>query len=411
MKAIKNLGSSIWQAILLILLIAVPETFAEGKLELKPYVEVDVRTDSNYWKADDRDREVWTYSLESGLKLGYTAAKSQVLLYYLLQADWYDDQDRVPPGSIRASDLNFVGHELQLTAETQPTERLYIGLNEALIHSRDSAASEKYSNMITREKYTVNRITPQMFYFFGDTAGIGLKYQNEIDDYATATSEDSMENRGILDLIYTMNRYSSLDLEYQFWNRKYDQTTSDYTSNQIMLNYHREFMYFTLTLGAGFHQRAFDDASLDDIDAIGWKMEMEGQNPPKSDEKDQEIKSHTKIALSQNLNDLGYGQNYYTATRLDFEFGHLFLEKLEMTLAGYYQKSDYEKHPDRREDDSWSISGRIDYHINDLLTVGLETGFATRDSNLTSYDFDNTYILFRFRTDLDSPSHCPPFIP
>ena len=110
-----------------------------------------------------------------------------------------------------------------------------------------------------------------------------------------------------------------------------------------------------------------------------------------------ENRNRMEISLSQNFNDYGAGDNYYKATRVDISLGRLCLEKLDFTLAAAYQQSDYEESATARADDTWQISGNLDYMINERFTLGCKLGYETRDSNNAGYDYDNTYALLNLK--------------
>ena len=69
------------------------------------------------------------------------------------------------------------------------------------------------------------------------------------------------------------------------------------------------------------------------------------------------------------------------------------MERLNCTLAGFYQNSDYETSD--RDDDRWLVSGAVDYLLDNFCTIGLEGGMEERDSNEEGRDFDNSYVLFK----------------
>ncbi|MEA1967800.1 MAG: outer membrane beta-barrel protein [Thermodesulfobacteriota bacterium] len=237
-------------------------------------------------------------------------------------------------------------------------------------------------------KYQLNKLTPKMIYRFNDKFGAVIKYTSFITDYDKDVQEDSNENRGDFDLFYNLNSKTSFDLNYQIWERDYEKATVDYTSNQVMLSVTRSGKYFSLTAGAGYHDRNFDESTVDDFDTFSWQIILTGQNPP---EKTDLPRSSILVALSENFNDAGMGDTYYTATRFTAKVTHLFMEKLNCTLNGYYQKSDYET--SSRDDDVWFLSTGVDYFINDFFTIGLEGGFEKRNSNLSGRDYDNEYIM------------------
>ena len=91
------------------------------------------------------------------------------------------------------------------------------------------------------------------------------------------------------------------------------------------------------------------------------------------------------MSLGSNLNDIGTGESYYTSTRFDAVVTYLFFERLNSTLKGWYQNSDYKTSD--REDDRFFFSGALDYLIKDYFTVGMEAGYEDRDSNVASYNF------------------------
>jgi hypothetical protein len=105
------------------------------------------------------------------------------------------------------------------------------------------------------------------------------------------------------------------------------------------------------------------------------------------------------LSLSSNLNDSGTEDTYYTYTRFDAVATYLFFERINGSLTGRYQHSDYET--SHREDDRIFFSGALDYLINDLFIVGLEAGLEDRDSNVDGEDFENAYVMFNIKLDYD----------
>jgi len=217
-----------------------------------------------------------------------------------------------------------------------------------------------------------------------------LEYQNTLKDYSLSSEEDSIENRGRLNFTYDLNRYNSFSLKYQIWNRDYGQDSSDYTSNQLKLHYNREAAYLKYDIGAGYHERSFDDSDMDNLKDFTWNADLTYEN-----------RNKISISLSQNLNDDGTGNNYYTATRLDASINRLCLDKINITVSGSYQNSDYEDSEIPREDDTWDISGSVSYPINDRFTLDFKVGYETRDSDNAGYDYDNTYGSLIVKFDYD----------
>ncbi len=370
--------------------------FAQGKMLLKPHIEAGWQSDSNFHKSETNEQSVYTYNVKPGLEFGYFTDKSLITLDYWFNVLRYDDRDDVLAGQKKADEFDYTEHRGFFTAQTQATDRLLIGIDNLFWKTRDPANADANSNAVDRFKYTLNNFTPHLTYKFGDKFGLGLKYTNLITDYqddGPGQGEDSNENRGTLTFYYYFSPKTSFDLDYQYWERDYDKTTSDYTSNQVMGNVNQQFNYFTFTGGAGYHKRDFDQTlPSGDMDRFVWKLSVTGQNPPDAVGIP---RSSMYISIGSNLNDSGSGETYYNATRIDARFTHLFVEKINCTIDAWYQNSDYKTSD--REDDRWFISGAVDYLINDFISAGIEGGLEQRDSNESGRDFDNQFIMLNVR--------------
>jgi hypothetical protein len=373
--------------ILLILFFPV-QGLAAPKFTIEPRISASWRVDNNFYRAEAIDREVHTYLLAPGIDLGVETAKSHLTLDYTLNDYNYDDKDPIPPGEQAAGEEDYVGHTARLEARYRPLDRVLLGLDESYYKTRDPAYTDPFRQVtIDRNKYSINRLTPSIFYDFGLKFTAGLRYRNTQTDYDIATSEDSTENRSMFDLVYNFTRLTSLDLEYQRWKRDYDLTTSDYTSDQIKLIYRRQFKYFSLEAGGGHHDREFDDPTLKDIDVFTYRIAITGQNPPAPEP----WRSHITFSAEQNFNEQGIGESYFEARRFSLDAGHIFEEKILVGIEGYYQISDYETQP--REDKTYDISGSVGYMVTDWLTFSITAGFEDRESNLAGYDYDNRYYM------------------
>lgn len=359
------------------------------RMTVVPKLDLDYRHDSNYFKAESNERSVDTFIIRPGISLGYKTDKSSLTLDYSLDVNQYSGERNI-------DDYDYTGHLAKLLGKAQVTDRLTMGIENDYIKTRDPASSDEYSNDVARDKYSINRFSPNVFYRFGEKFGIGAKYTNLITDYSEGISEDSDENRGTFVANYNLNRSTLLELNYQVWTRDYEGATSDYTSNQVMLNLKKTYKNFALKAGAGYQERDFDLASREDFDGMTWKLGFKGQTGS-SDES--APKSWLDVVLSQNYNDSGSGEAYYTATKFAVMAGHTFLERIDLTLKGLYQNSDYEYSP--REDDKWSLACRANYRLNDMFSFALEPGYETRDSNESGRDYDNTYILFNVKAQYD----------
>lgn len=373
------------------------------RLIIKPHIQTDWQTDSNFHKAENEEKTVHTYTVKPGIDLGYTTDKTRMTLGYTLQRFMYNDRDKNMPGQRDADDYDYTGHNAEFRVKTQPTQRIELGLDNTFMKTRDPASADANSDSIERYKYTLNRFSPRMLYRFGEKFSVALKYTNLITDYTEdgpGEQEDSVENRGGLTWIYNLTPKTSFDLDYQIWERDYDKDSVDYTSNQVMFNANHQVNYLTFGAGIGYHNRDFDKTvPSGDIDRFVWKVSVLGQNPPDA----RSIpKSSIYLSLGSNLNDSGTGDTYYNSTRLDARLTYLAVEKINCILSGYYQNSDYKT--SNREDDRWLLSVGADYLINRFFTVGLSCGYEDRDSNYAGKSFDNQYVMLKANFNYDMAS-------
>ncbi len=352
---------------------------ADGRISITPLIKAGARYDSNFWKAEKNEAGVYTYLTQPGLKVGYETAKTNVALNTTVDVYKYDDQDTSTSGVRKAEDDDYVGFTGLLSGKTQATGRLLVGLDDSLSVTRDPAQSDPLSNSVDREKFTINRFTPNLYYDFGNKFGVRTKYRNTDTNYQD-DGEDSTEHRGIFDLEYNPNRSSTVYLEYQIWNMEYDLSSTDYCSNKVTLNYLQKYKYFNIMAGGGYHKRTFDTSDLEDMDLFSWRLKVRGEGS----------KSRMALTLSQEMNDAGTGDEYFTATVADLEVGYTFLRKIDTSVQLILQNSDYEN--SGREDDTWTTKATIKYPVLDTLTLFLEGGYSSRDSNETGKNYDNTFI-------------------
>ena len=377
--------------------------FAEGRFLIKPIIETGFQRDDNFFKSENQTRSVDTWNIKPGISLGYTTGKTLVSMDYYLNYQDYDDQDTPPAGQRSADSFDYTEHKIDFNASTRPSERLELGLGNVFWKTRDPASADASSDAVDRYKYNMNRFSPWVQYQLADKFGLGLRYTNLMLDYtddAPGQGEDAVENRGGLTLSYYFNSTTSFDLGYQLWAYDYDKTSVDYDSQQVMAGINHQFNYFTARAEAGYHKREFDRfVPTGDLDAFAWRVSLIGQNPR---EAVPVPKSSVYLALGSNFNDIGTGDTYYTATRLDARLTYLVLEKINLILKGWYQNSDYEV--STREDDRWFISGAADYLFQNRFTLGIEAGREERDSNRAGMDFENNFVMLKagFSYDLGS---------
>jgi hypothetical protein len=374
-------------AFCLILIFTAKSGFSAGKITIQPFIELKTQMDSNFYKSETKAKSVNTNIINPGIVIKYYTGKSMIGLDYNAKLKWEDgDSDDE--------------HNAGVLFQTQATNLMQFSLNNRLMKTRDPASADSNANSVDRYNYYINTFSPELNYQLSEKFNLKAKYTNKITNYiedGTGQGEDAQENRFGLTFYYMMNPKTTLDLDYQYWVMDYGKTSVDYTSNQIMSNVNYKFNQLTLLAGAGYHSRSFDKSiPSGDLGRVSWKMGVSGQ----SDSEDGDTpKSSIYVSLSQNYNDSGQGDTYFISTGINANFTYLFTNKITGKLSGYFKNADYET--STRKDDRWAITPSVDYLLNDKFTVGLETGYEERSSNMAGKSFDNEYGMVKLRYKYD----------
>ncbi len=385
------------------------KTYSASKFNIIPKISAGWEMDSNFYRAEEREREVYTYTIQPGLKVDFKSPKTSLMLDYTLKPYYYDDRDPVLPGEKPSDDDDYTGHSLIGEARYQAFDRLLLGLNESYNKTRDPAQSDALNNSIDRSLYQINMLTPFVAYEFGRKFSARLRYRRTDIDYAPEEREDSKENRGIFDLIYNFTPKNSLDLEYQYWQKDYDWISPDYSSNQAMLIFRKELRIIKIEAGIGYQNRNFDDPGIDDWDAFIYKFNISGKGTIAN------RRSYIAFNVDQNLNDQTFEDDYFLATRFTLSGGHEFSRKLLGEITAYYQISDYERSygltpegtTDQRKDDTYELSGTISYKFARWLIFSVTAGHEKRDSNLAGLSYDNNFLISRIEFAYDRAKNNP----
>lgn len=384
--------------VLFFILILGGTSMAAQKFIIKPRFSASWQVDDNFFKSEINEREVYTYLFQPGVDVGFETAKNVLMFNYTLNNYNYDDQDSLLLGQEAADREDYTGHKLVFKDTYRPTGRLALGLEDFYDKTREPAESDRFSNSTSREKYTVNQISPWISYDIGPKLSSEFRYRLKEKDYDRSINEDAEENRALIKLTYKLKPKTTVNLEYQTWGMDYDHTTSDYDSDQVKLIFMKQFKHFSFEAGAGYHNRSFDAGSIDDMDLLTYRVALIGQNPPAPDVN---RKSYITLAAEQNFNDLGEGDQYYKAHRFTLKAGHLFMEKILVSTDNYYQNSDYEITTgltpsgtvELRDDRIYNLSCSLGYRFLDWLMFSLTAGYEDRNSNLAGFDYENRYYM------------------
>lgn len=367
---------------------------------VEPSLSVSARHDNNYFKTEEKERDVFSYVVEPGIELGIETAKTKAFFDYRLNGCYFDDEGSIPAGEIDANDDDFLGHDLTAGIHMKPVQRLKIGIDDSFYKTIDPARSDTLSNSVLREKYFINRFTPSIFFEAVYNFTFWGRYRYTILDYYSSRNEDSKEDRGIVDIIYNFNSKTCLDLEYQYWTRTYDLATSDYDSSQAMVVFRQQLNYLQYEIGVGYHDRRFDEKGKDDMHTFSYRAALKFQNPPKGLG---EPKSYLTLSAEQNFNNVGMDADYFTGHYFSMGLGHVFMKKIGMSVDFSYLESNYEKYKGfthkgeikTRDDNTYKVTGKINYtFLRGIIKPYFTAGYEERDSNLAGFEYENTFFMF-----------------
>ncbi|MBI9085353.1 MAG: outer membrane beta-barrel protein [Desulfobacterales bacterium] len=377
---------------LAMVLVLPAESLAEPLFSVTPKLSTTWRSDSNFYEAETTEHGVYTYLVQPGIELGVKTDKASLILDYLLSLNYYDDQDNVPAGQRAASDKDYTGHAAKAGVKFQPMERLRFGLDGSYDKTDDPGVADALTDSIDKEKYTITRYTPSIFFKPGPLSSVKLSFRGSDKDYDETLKEGESESRGTLELGYELTASTALKLAYATWNTDYQKTTSDYTSHQGMLTLNYKYSLISMELGAGYHDRDFDDGAVKDADMVIYKAAISAKNT-----------RGTGVSLSSewNFNDSGVGNQYYKAHKVTLRGDHVLMEKIPLAIGANYQKSDYEDVRGLntagatvdRVDDTWGYFASIGYKMTDWMTFTVKAGKDERDSNTVGNGYDNQYVM------------------
>ena len=351
---------------------------AQNNIKSKLLLNLGLQHDSNFYYDADDEKSVTTYLVQPGVELGYETAKSEIALNYMLNANYYDE----------SGEDDFYGHTASLNGNFYMSDRLSFNLSDEFVKTRDSSNLDDLGNVASREEYYQNRLRAMFSLDFEPKFTTELGYQNWITEYDQDRDDDSKGNQGIFDLIYHLNKSTSLDLEYHYWDMDYDGDELDYTSNQLSLVARKEWRIVSLEAAVGYQNREFDASDQDDIDVVPYRFTLQGRTASG--------KSRFSLSAQNNFNFLNINdEGYYKGNRFSLTFDYDLTDKITLGVNGYYQNSDYEN--TNREDDLYNIGADINYQIRRRLALYFSARYENRDSTIQLADYSNTEVIGQLR--------------
>ena len=373
---------------LFLLFLTLPVCPAAAERDMTLSLGIEQRHSSNFYRSDKDEIGVNSTIIKPGIIARAWTDRSALFFAYSPELNYYSGDSH----GVDASDDNFVGHDLGLVAETTFFERLKLSLTERFYDTREPGAYDIFlESEADRERYKSNQVSPFLTYDFAEkfTAILGYQYQA----YNFEDSDNSNEHRLYGTLRYHLNDRNSLEVEEQYWARRYP-SNPDYESNQIKLIFRRELSDFLkCEIGGGYHDRQFESGAIgvEDYDGFIYRLRLTGES---------EV-SKLFLGYRKNLNDFSKGTWYFEAQRFTVSVERTFLEKLTCTLAAYYQQNDYEDvipgTPELREDEIWDAFLGIKYRIRHWLSAGVSYEYTDRDSNISGWSYSENRLYGNIR--------------
>ncbi|TFG89168.1 MAG: hypothetical protein E4H16_04005 [Candidatus Atribacteria bacterium] len=371
--------------------------FAVAESDITFSLETQERYIDNFYRSGTDETRVYTTIIKPGVSARAWTDRSLLLLDYSPTFNYYSDEsDRVD-----TSRDDFVGDDLNFIVESTFFERLKLSFTDRFQDTREPGAYDVFiQSEADRERYRINQASPFLTYDFAEkfTAILGYQYEAYNFEY----SENSYEHRGYFTLRYHLDDRNSIEVEEQYWARRYP-TNPDYDSSQTKLIFRRELSDFIkCEIGGGYHDREFESGrtGVEDFDGFVYRLALTGESDV----------STLLLSYQKNLNDFSKGTTYFEAHRVTLNVEHTFLDKLTCSLGGYYQKNDYETTTgttsagttEIREDEIWDGSVGIKYRIVDWLSVGIHYEYTDRNSNILGQSYlENMYygsVIFEYST-------------
>ncbi|MFH1138201.1 MAG: outer membrane beta-barrel protein [Pseudomonadota bacterium] len=354
-----------------------PVARGESGLAVSPYTQFEETYTDNFFRSKKNKTKAVVSRISPGLKVNIEEDDARLDLDYkaslFLHSDPGGNEDK-----FKYWKQDYVGHNLNFYTVGAMGEHFNLGLEDQYYFTRDAASSDRFSLSLDRYKYGVNRVSPFATWDLAESGTVKLAYRNEVIEYLTGPDgNNSQEHRGLMTLTYHFNDQNHLDCENQYWRRKYDGTSSEYTSYQIMgLFRHNLNEYFTLHIGGGYHWRNYLRSDLKNWSGAAARAGLTGET------------DLTKVYINfeHNINDYGQGNSYYVSSQATGFVERVFFDAFPVRVGGFYQFSDFRQ--SKRKDTLWEVSGGLGYlFLHDRVKLMAQGSHTERASNSEGRDY------------------------
>lgn len=248
-----------------------------------------------------------------------------------------------------------------------------------------------------REYYS-NQANITAIYELSDSYSLQFDYLNFYLDYDDEVNAwlDRMDHRYSVSLKYTYSPKTSLFLEYDFADIRYDTETDNDSSNSF---YYAGVKWMataktTLSAKGGYQVREYDIVENNDNDTFSMEMALNylitdktkiTMNVYKALEETDSLASRGRDTIVARIR---YDQNFTYRIRGNVEFWYETSDYGGLERDGFFQTAG------NREDKEFQVRPAVQYTISDWLLAELAYSFENRDSNDNLFDFTTHTLIF-----------------
>lgn len=420
----------------MILLLGASALRGETQVDCTLRIAVEQSFTDNFFQDSEHQVDMWVTRVAPGFNLRTETENSVLLLDYIASHYWHFTEER----GIKASDQNFLGHDLYFGVATQPSIHWKLGFSEELIKAREPLLSVEELTLAPLEDegfpppgndrpgdfldiranlvdFTRSRAEPFLYYYPSERWGAKFSYRNEVfnlssdDPDIDRLLENQMEHRGVVTLTYSPGKDNHFDIENQFWHRDFNAhdssnpLNSDYNAYQANIVYRRDAKEspYELRVGAGRQHRTFtqdvDGLQMDSLNEFVFSAELSRKTAI----------SKITLSLERSINDFTISNNYYVFHTLGLAAQrYLCGRKVRLFGKGSYEIDKYLTNAPGntpRKEDAWEFEGGGAYtFFKERLELALGFNYADRDSNRPGLDYNvnKVFLKLEVRHDLNA---------
>lgn len=358
--------------------------------------------DDNFFRSETNKTSVWSAIYTPGVEAEYLTDRSRFDLNYSMPYFQYFGT-RAPIGqspALDVSSLDYLGQNLSMYAAEKVCTRLLVGVQETYLLTNEPGLTDNFSQLVTRDRYWVNRVSPFIGYDIAEKGEIKFAYRNEDLEWIEAPNQpNSTENRGTVTGTYNLNTTNHLDLVGEFWHRDYTASNpafleADYDAYQAQLVYRRELnSWLTAHAGGGYQWREFDNSeAAPNINTPVYSIGVAGATD----------RSKLDLSFEHGLVDFTIGNSYFTAYRVNATGQYLFCDVLRAYGGAYWQLSQYVDQT--RQDNTYNIFVGLGYSFwNKRMEVSAEYNHTNNDSNTSGLNYADNIVFLRLSAKYDFP--------